>query len=129
LDLYHKQKDSFHKKSEPIGSLFLFGIPFCIFRTDVLRSPIAVQAEEDSDGIFSIPRATFFVQSDTLHTKYVYFYPTMLYSRMRPELIHLITRLLKKNQADTVTGISTVNSSEKSNRTESKTEYAEQTLR
>lgn len=48
---------------------------------------------------------------------------------MRPELIHLITRLLEKNQADAVTGISTVNSSDKSIRTESKTDHAEKTLR
>lgn len=49
---------------------------------------------------------------------------------MRPELIHLITRLLEKDHADAVAGIYTVNSSsEKSIRTESKADYTEQTLR
>jgi len=48
---------------------------------------------------------------------------------MRPELIHLITRLLEKDHADAVTGIYTVNSSsEKAIRTESKAEHAEQIL-
>jgi hypothetical protein len=59
----------------------------------------------------------------------MYILSTYTLTRMRPELIHLITRLLEKNQADAVTGISTVNSSEKSIRTESKTDHAEKTLR
>ena len=45
---------NFNKKSEPNGSLFLFSIPFYIFHTDVLRSPIAVQAAQD--------RCLFFLQ-------------------------------------------------------------------
>ncbi|MFN8359468.1 MAG: hypothetical protein U0264_06105 [Candidatus Kapaibacterium sp.] len=48
---------------------------------------------------------------------------------MRPELIHLITRLPAKDSAEAITGIYTgTSSSEKVIRTESTVEYTEQKI-